>query len=190
MPNVVNLANARRRRTCWSSAIGTAPASSRMCSTTCAQANLNVQETENIVFEGAEAAVARINLDGAPAPPLCDRIKARTRHSRSAGVYSCERPKLEFEEALSWQQLTTTRVFSIFPPVPRSCRSRCSRRRSATFCRCRRRHVDSRDQPSSKPFDEIIAGLRGRSAHAGGIPKTTTCCSCRAARACSSRWCR
>jgi D-3-phosphoglycerate dehydrogenase len=27
---------------------------------------INVQETENIIFEGAEAAVARINLDGAP----------------------------------------------------------------------------------------------------------------------------
>ena len=39
------------------------------------RANLNVQETENIVFEGAEAAVARINLDGAPAAPLCARIK-------------------------------------------------------------------------------------------------------------------
>jgi D-3-phosphoglycerate dehydrogenase len=35
-----------------------------------------VQETENIVFEGAEAAVARINLDGSPRPSLCDRIKA------------------------------------------------------------------------------------------------------------------
>jgi D-3-phosphoglycerate dehydrogenase len=40
------------------------------------QANLNVQETENIVFEGAEAAVARINLDGEPSAGLCDRIKA------------------------------------------------------------------------------------------------------------------
>ena len=40
------------------------------------QDNLNVQETENIVFEGAEAAVARINLDGAPSSALCDRIKA------------------------------------------------------------------------------------------------------------------
>jgi len=39
-------------------------------------ANLNVQETENIVFEGAEAAVARINLDGQPSAELCDRIKA------------------------------------------------------------------------------------------------------------------
>ena len=40
------------------------------------QANLNVQETENIVFEGAEAAVARINLDGEPSPDICSRIKA------------------------------------------------------------------------------------------------------------------
>ena len=39
--------------------------------------NLNVQETENIVFEGAHAAVARINLDGAPSAALCDRIKSQ-----------------------------------------------------------------------------------------------------------------
>jgi D-3-phosphoglycerate dehydrogenase len=39
------------------------------------EANLNVQETENIVFDGAEAAVARINLDGSPALLLCDKIK-------------------------------------------------------------------------------------------------------------------
>lgn len=37
--------------------------------------NLNVQETENIVFEGAQAAVARINLDGQPSAALCDRMK-------------------------------------------------------------------------------------------------------------------
>jgi len=29
---------------------------------------INVQETENVIFEGAEAAVARINLDGSPSP--------------------------------------------------------------------------------------------------------------------------
>jgi len=40
------------------------------------EANLNVQETENIVFEGAEAAVARINLDGAPPAALCEKIKS------------------------------------------------------------------------------------------------------------------
>jgi D-3-phosphoglycerate dehydrogenase / 2-oxoglutarate reductase len=39
------------------------------------QANLNVQETENIVFEGAQAAVARINLDGEPPSSLCSTIK-------------------------------------------------------------------------------------------------------------------
>jgi D-3-phosphoglycerate dehydrogenase / 2-oxoglutarate reductase len=38
------------------------------------EANLNVQETENIVFDGAEAAVARINLDGPPDPLLCEKI--------------------------------------------------------------------------------------------------------------------
>jgi D-3-phosphoglycerate dehydrogenase len=39
-------------------------------------AQINVQETENIVFEGAEAAVARINLDGEPAPNVLLAIKA------------------------------------------------------------------------------------------------------------------
>jgi D-3-phosphoglycerate dehydrogenase len=39
-------------------------------------AQLNVQEMENIVFDGAQAAVARINLDGDPDRALCDRIKA------------------------------------------------------------------------------------------------------------------
>jgi len=39
-------------------------------------AELNVQETENIVFEGAAAAIARINLDGEPSADLCRRIKA------------------------------------------------------------------------------------------------------------------
>ena len=37
--------------------------------------NLNVQETENVVFEGAEAAVARINLDLAPTPALLAKIR-------------------------------------------------------------------------------------------------------------------
>jgi D-3-phosphoglycerate dehydrogenase len=37
---------------------------------------INVQEMENIVFEGAEAAVARINLDKAPSPATLDRLRA------------------------------------------------------------------------------------------------------------------
>src|SRR6266404_842040 len=37
---------------------------------------INVQEMENIVFEGAEAAVARINLDKAPSGAMLDRLRA------------------------------------------------------------------------------------------------------------------
>lgn len=36
---------------------------------------INVQEMENIVFEGAEAAVARINLDRAPSQATLDRVR-------------------------------------------------------------------------------------------------------------------
>lgn len=36
---------------------------------------INVQEMENIVFEGAEAAVARINLDKAPSQATLDRLR-------------------------------------------------------------------------------------------------------------------
>ncbi len=43
-------------------------------------AGINVQETENIVFEGAEAAVARINVDHAPAPALVAAITAGNEH--------------------------------------------------------------------------------------------------------------
>ena len=38
--------------------------------------NLNVQETENVVFAGAEAAVARINVDGAPDAALLEDIRS------------------------------------------------------------------------------------------------------------------
>jgi D-3-phosphoglycerate dehydrogenase len=39
-------------------------------------ANLNVQETENIIFEGAQAAVARINLGGQPGADTLAAIAA------------------------------------------------------------------------------------------------------------------
>jgi D-3-phosphoglycerate dehydrogenase len=38
--------------------------------------NINVQETENIIFDGAEAAVARINLDGAPDSAVLRQIQS------------------------------------------------------------------------------------------------------------------
>jgi len=37
--------------------------------------NINVQETENVIFEGAQAAVARINLDGAPSDALMEQMQ-------------------------------------------------------------------------------------------------------------------
>ena len=37
--------------------------------------HINVQEMENIVFEGAEAAVARINLDKAPSGAMLERLR-------------------------------------------------------------------------------------------------------------------
>jgi D-3-phosphoglycerate dehydrogenase len=39
------------------------------------EANINVQEMENIVFEGSQAAVARINLDTAPTPETMSTIQ-------------------------------------------------------------------------------------------------------------------
>ena len=47
-------------------------------------AGINVQETENIVFEGAEAAVARINLDHGPTADLIAALSAGNEHILSA----------------------------------------------------------------------------------------------------------
>ncbi|MGB9177795.1 MAG: 3-phosphoglycerate dehydrogenase family protein [Pyrinomonadaceae bacterium] len=41
-------------------------------------ANINVQEMENIIFEGSEAAVARINLESAPPPETLERLRAES----------------------------------------------------------------------------------------------------------------
>ena len=41
-------------------------------------ANINVQEMENIIFEGSEAAVARINLEAAPPPETLERLRAES----------------------------------------------------------------------------------------------------------------
>jgi D-3-phosphoglycerate dehydrogenase len=43
-------------------------------------AEINVQEMENIIFEGAQAAVARINLETSPGPEVIGRIQASSPH--------------------------------------------------------------------------------------------------------------
>jgi D-3-phosphoglycerate dehydrogenase len=42
--------------------------------------NINVQETENVIFDGAEAALARISLDAAPSESLLALIRNGDRH--------------------------------------------------------------------------------------------------------------
>jgi D-3-phosphoglycerate dehydrogenase len=49
-------------------------------------AHINVQEMENIVFEGAEAAVARIHLEAAPDAELMDRVRASSPHILEASL--------------------------------------------------------------------------------------------------------
>lgn len=51
-------------------------------------AGINVQETENIVFEGAIAAVARIHLDQAPQPVLLDSLKSSSKDIIDVGLVS------------------------------------------------------------------------------------------------------
>jgi D-3-phosphoglycerate dehydrogenase len=43
-------------------------------------ASINVQETENVIFAGAEAAVARIHLDGRPGADALERIASGNEH--------------------------------------------------------------------------------------------------------------
>jgi D-3-phosphoglycerate dehydrogenase / 2-oxoglutarate reductase len=49
-------------------------------------AHINVQEMENIVFEGAEAAVARINLETEPASALLDAIRGSNENIIEIGL--------------------------------------------------------------------------------------------------------
>ena len=49
-------------------------------------ARINVQEMENIVFEGAEAAVARINLERAPASGVLNEIRASNPNILEVGL--------------------------------------------------------------------------------------------------------
>jgi D-3-phosphoglycerate dehydrogenase len=49
-------------------------------------AGLNVQETENIVFDGAQAAVARIHLDAAPSAADLDAVRTSSPHVLDVSV--------------------------------------------------------------------------------------------------------
>ena len=49
-------------------------------------ARINVQEMENIVFEGAEAAVARIDLESEPGMELLDRMRGANANILELGL--------------------------------------------------------------------------------------------------------
>jgi len=48
--------------------------------------NINVQEMENIIFAGAEAAVARINLDRAPSEDALKNLQAANEDIIELGI--------------------------------------------------------------------------------------------------------
>ena len=64
-------------------------------------AKVNVQETENIVFTGAQAAVARINLDGEPSETLLHRMKANNPHILDISVVPLGAPAGSYQLAKS-----------------------------------------------------------------------------------------
>ena len=148
-------------------------------------AGLNVQETENVIFEGAQAAVARINLDGAPADGTVAAVRCQ-----------CRRPRRPARVPGPWSLIpgprhVSTQNLQLLRRPRHPARAGAARSAARPGRPARRRHVGARDQPS-------LEDLRG---HPGRRPRptcgrwaacrrTTRCCSCRAARRCSSRWCR
>jgi D-3-phosphoglycerate dehydrogenase / 2-oxoglutarate reductase len=49
-------------------------------------AHINVQEMENIIFDGAQAAVARIHLETQPGEAVLEKIRASSRHILEVGL--------------------------------------------------------------------------------------------------------
>ncbi len=64
-------------------------------------ANVNAQEMENIVFTGAQAAIARINLDGEPSDTLLRRIKGSNPHILEISVVPLGAPAASYQLAKS-----------------------------------------------------------------------------------------
>ena len=135
------------------------------------EADLNVQETENIVFEGAEAAVARINLDGAPPRGRCAIASSGQRgRARPPGGAALTRARCS-DRSERHDHATRARASSISPRDRPCCRSRCSRRRSANLLALPGVGMSMLEiSHRSKPFDEIIEGCEARLRTLAGIP--------------------
>ncbi len=53
-------------------------------------AHINVQEMENTIFEGAEAAVARIHLETAPGEDVLDKVRGSSPHILEASLITLQ----------------------------------------------------------------------------------------------------
>ena len=148
-----------------------------------------MQETENIVFEGAEAAVARINLDGEPSAALCDAIKSGNADILDLQVVDAV--TLDLRRGAHTCDNDRHASSSTSPPAPRCCPLEVLEEAQRDLLSLPGVGMSILEiSHRSKPFDEIIEGCEADLRTLASIPTTTTCCSCRAAPACSSRWCR
>ena len=192
----------RRRPTCSSSATAIGRASSRTCSSTCGRPNINVQETENIVFEGAEAAIARINVDRAPSEAELDAIGpgnedilsvqlvalqpatfGATAYLRRPDVNATSDDGSSVDDVASMDHrsdMSTTRVIA-------EARLRERNRLDAAGCRCQGRR-DQRgerfvvtfepDHPDSLRLDRIREFVRGLAGRTRTATPRHTCARC------------
>ena len=56
-------------------------------------AHINVQEMENIIFDGAHAAVARIHLETEPGEAVLEKIRGSSRHILEVGLIRLTEPR-------------------------------------------------------------------------------------------------
>ena len=143
----------------------------------------------------------RLRRRARPPSPASTSTARRPRHRRrrarptptSSTSSSCPWHPLRRTDPRSSRAMTVTcNASSTSPPVPPSCPSRC----------CSKAQRDLVALPGvgmsvleishrSKTFEAHPGRDRGRPARRSAASRRTTrCCSCRAARRCSSRWCR
>ena len=115
---------------------------------------INVQETENMIFEGAQAAVARINLDGAPPRRAAAAMQdGQHRHPRSSSGDDMSRP---VHRVYNFSAGPAVLPLPVLEEIQRDLHGAA-----------RRRHVDPRDQPSLEGVRGDPRAGRGRHPRAG-----------------------
>ena len=131
-------------------------------------AGLNVQETENVIFDGAEAAVARINLDGAPSRATVDAVRA---HADVLDVQLVSLVCRSVPDSRWSPTCPCTQASSTSPPVPPSCPNPCCSKRSATSSPCRASACRcSRSATARRPSRRILATTEADLRTLGGVP--------------------